>query len=133
MIVGTGIDLVEIERVQRALAIWGERMLQRLFSDRELAIFPPGRELARRAAGRLAAKEAVLKALGTGLSGCSWRDVEVLRDERGRPVCHLSGQAARIAAQRGICRIEVSISHGREQAIAHALALGRQGGERECD
>jgi len=132
VIVGSGVDLIEIRRVEEAIARRGERLLERLFTARERALFPPGREFGRRAAGRLAAKEAVLKALGTGLSGCRWRDVEVLRDACGGPVCQLSGGAARTAARLGVTRVTVSISHGKEHAVASALALA-EGGDRVCD
>ncbi len=121
-----GVDLVEIPRVARALNRYGERFLRRVFTPAEV-IYSRGRvpELA----GRFAAKEAVAKALGVGMrmlapEGVEWHEVEVLGDWRGRPEVYLHGRAASRAAQLGLTRWAVSLSHEREYAIAFVVAMG---------
>jgi holo-[acyl-carrier protein] synthase len=115
LIVGTGIDIVEIGRLRKALERW-PRLYDRLFSPAEIASCPSLRTKFIRLAGRFAAKEAVAKAIGTPLS---WRDVEITNDTRGKPMVTLGPRAA--ASTRGV-EVLVSISHGRDYAVAHALA-----------
>src|SRR5437868_15195524 len=91
-----GVDLIEIERIEAAVNRWGERFLHRVWTDRELA-YCRGRYP--QLAARFAAKEAVSKALGTGIRGIVWRDIEVLPDRRGKPLLFLDGGAK----QRGAC------------------------------
>jgi phosphopantetheine--protein transferase-like protein len=121
-----GVDLIEIPRVERALKRYGERFLRRVFTPAEV-IYSRGRgpELAT----RFAAKEAVAKALGVGMrilapDGVEWHEVEILGDWRGRPEVYLHGGAARRAAQLGLTRWAVSLSHEREYAIAVVVATG---------
>ncbi len=121
MMVGIGMDLVEVPRMAKAIERGGERLLARLFTggEREDA---RGRDEAGELASRFAAKEAALKALGTGWSGgISWRDVEVQRDGSGRLVLALAGRAAAIARERGVARAFLSVS--RDGALAGAVVI----------
>jgi holo-[acyl-carrier protein] synthase len=117
MICGVGLDLIEIERVRRAWARFGDRFARRVLSDAEWASMhgDPAAFLA----GRLAAKEAVFKALGTGWAeGVTWRDVEVLNAPSGAPEIRLRGVAQRRCAERGASGAHLSLSHTREHAAA---------------
>ena len=121
MILKTGIDVIEIPRVQAALDRHGERFLKRVFTD--LEIFEC-RGKADALAVRFAAKEAASKALGTGIGPISWRDVETLHKWSGEPYLVLHGAAERIANQLGLAVWAVSLSHSRENAIAVVVATG---------
>ncbi|MFN8498866.1 MAG: holo-ACP synthase [Anaerolineae bacterium] len=115
----TGVDLIEVERVARSVERFGERFLNRVFTPQERAILgdsPP------RLAARFAAKEAVAKALGTGIGAFAWRDIEIGRDERGAPFVTLHGPAAARAAELGLRRFALSLSHTHEHAIAFVVA-----------
>lgn len=128
-VLGHGIDLVEIARIERMLEEHGPRFLDRCFTPREAqhADAAP-RKRFERLAGRFAAKEAVLKALGTGWrDGIAWTDMEILPDAQGRPVLALRGEAAAIAASRGIGAWSLSITHTDAIAMASAIALSVQG------
>lgn len=117
---GIGVDLVEVARVKGAL----ERhpaLVRRLFTEQEAVDAGQGPQRYPRLAARLAAKEAVSKALGTGLSGFSWRDIEVRRVLGGRPEVHLSGGAEALAASLGVRRIFLSLTHTRDHALAEAV------------
>jgi len=122
MIRGVGIDIVEVARVERAVARWGEAFLDRVFTDQERAHAGGTALAAQRLAGRFAAKEAVMKALGLGLGSMAWREIEIATDAGGRPVVRLRGRAARAAARLGVGAWLVSISHTGRLAIAQALA-----------
>jgi holo-[acyl-carrier protein] synthase len=119
VIAGLGIDLVEVARVEQGARRHGRRLLDRLFTPAEIAYCEP---LARRYesyAARFAAKEACLKALGTGQrDGISWHDMEVVRDGLGRPELRLSGQAREAATRRGVSTVLLSLSHTRDHATA---------------
>ena len=117
----TGVDLVQIQRIAALLDRYGERFARRVFTDRELAAC---RQRPDRLATRFAAKEAVSKALGTGIGRISWREIEVINDPAGRPELVLSGQAAELAAELGLREWAISLSHSREQAIAFVVAAG---------
>jgi holo-[acyl-carrier protein] synthase len=117
----TGVDLVQIQRIAVLLDRYGERFTRRVFTDRELAAC---RQRPDRLATRFAAKEAVSKALGTGIGRVSWREIEVVNDPAGRPELVLSGQAAELAAELGLREWAISLSHSREQAIAFVVAAG---------
>jgi len=115
-----GVDIIEIGRVQRAITRWGERFLDRLYTPAELALCRGGgSELA----VRFAAKEAISKALGTGLLGVSWREMEVLVDRRGKPFVQLYGRAARRAEHLGLMEFAVSLSHSQDFAVAFVVAV----------
>jgi holo-[acyl-carrier protein] synthase len=118
------VDLVEIERFQAAIQRHGERFLRRVFTDRELE--EVGHNIASLAA-RFAAKEAVSKALGTGIGPIAWREIEVLRGDARQPVLHLHGQAAQRAETLGLSTWSLSLSHTQNYAIAMVVGIGNEG------
>lgn len=120
----TGVDLIEIARVERALERHGERFLERVFTAEEIAY---SRHRPAELAARFAAKEAVAKALGVGMrmmarDGIGWREAEILGDGRGKPLVRLCGRAAERADELGLEEWAVSLSHTREHAIAFVIA-----------
>jgi len=120
--VSIGVDIVEIERIGRTLARFGERFLRRVYTEGEIAYC---RGKPSRLAARFAAKEAVAKALGVGIfwrEGVYWRDVEVTRDHRGKPGIRLSGGALERAQQERLTHWALSLSHSREYAVAMVVA-----------
>ncbi len=119
----TGVDMIEIQRIQQAVERFGERFLGRIFTSAELACCQGQMESL---AARFAGKEAVVKALGTGSwrAGICWTDVEILRDDQGAPRLRLHNQAAQKAHQLGLAHWSISLSHDRERAIAFVVALG---------
>lgn len=125
-IIGHGIDIVEIRRIQAMLASHGERFVERCFTAAERDYAESGRRRrAERYAVRFACKEAVLKALGTGWrQGITWRDVAVARDPSGQPRVVLSGRCAELAARNRIAQWLVSLSHTDELAIASVIGIG---------
>lgn len=120
MIVGLGVDLVEVARLRESPR--AERLLARLFTPAELAE-TQGAARWLSLAARFAAKEAVVKALGSGLRGMRWRDIEIRREPLGRPTVRLSGGAARRAEEIGVAEVLVSLSHTQEYAVAQAVAV----------
>ena len=127
MSLSTGVDIVELDRIRRAIARHGERFLARVYTEAELDRY---RDRLPELAVRLAAKEAVSKALGVGLRhisshGIGWHDVEVLSDPYGKPVLRLSGCAQVLAEELGLCDWAVSLSHSREYAVAFVVASGQ--------
>ena len=124
-ILGYGVDIVELGRVERLLASPDNDWLLAVFSpdEQRAADAPPAR--VRYFAGRYAAKEAVAKALGTGISGdIAWTDIEVLREPTGAPIVRISGGALNAASGKHISRWLISISHTGEYAVASAIAVG---------
>lgn len=124
MIKGLGVDLVEVGRIQWLWRRWGERFVRRVLTPAERSGCPAGDgpAAARYLAGRVAAKEALFKALGTGLAeGISWQDVEIRPDGRGSPCARLAGVARARAEAVGADAVHVSISHARGQAVAVAI------------
>jgi holo-[acyl-carrier protein] synthase len=121
MIRGLGVDIVEVDRIRRAVSRWGEPFLRRIFTPRELS---RGTSLAaaEHFAGRFAAKEAVMKALGAGRAGLGWQEIEITTDASGRPGVFLSGRAEERANRLGVRAWQIAISHSRLVAIAQALA-----------
>ena len=120
----TGIDLIEIARVERLLSRYGDRFLARVFTPAEI-LYCRGRTA--ELAARFAAKEAVSKALGVGVrmiahDGVHWQDVEIVGDPRGKPLVHLYGRAAQRANELGLAEWAISLSHSREHAIAFVVA-----------
>ena len=116
-----GVDIIEVERMSRGMARYGERFCDRFFTPREREQCG-GR--ATSLAGRFAVKEAVGKALGTGIGDISWQEIEVISDERGRPVLNLHGTAARLAAEQGLAEWSISLSHTNTHAVGMAVAMG---------
>ena len=122
MIVGTGIDIVEVPRIAAAIERFGERFLARVFTADEIRYCKSKANSVERFAARFAAKEAALKALGTGMSrGISWQQVEVRREPGGRPTIHFSGKAAQIAGQLGARHASLSLTHTKQQAMAQVI------------
>jgi holo-[acyl-carrier-protein] synthase len=126
-----GIDIVEIDRVRRIL-VRRREFVERFFGPEEINYYEIRNMNVSSIAGGFAAKEAVAKALGTGFRSFRWSDIAILPNELGRPVVNLYGKAKEISRGLGIERILVSISHGRDYAVAHALALGGADNE-NCD
>lgn len=128
MIVGTGIDVVEVPRVAAALERFGRRFIERIFTEEEIRYCDSKANPAERYAARFAAKEAAMKAIGTGWNhGVRWRDVEVRRMRGGRPTLVLSGKAAEFAQRLGAVRTQISLTHTAAEAIAHVIL--ESGGE----
>lgn len=122
MIVGTGIDLVEIDRVQKIIVKWGERFLNKVFTLDEIRYCYTKKENHFQSfAGIFAAKEAFAKALGTGMRKIIWQEIEIRSDNMGKPSLYLSGLAQSIIAEIGITNINVSISHSRKLAVAQVI------------
>jgi len=123
MIVGVGVDVIEVERLQRTLSRYGQQFLAHVYAEEEQQDAPEGEGKAAYYAGRWAAKEAVAKALGSGIGReCAWTDIRVLRSANGRPEIRLHGAGARTAAALGIDHVHVSISHVKRLACASAVA-----------
>jgi holo-[acyl-carrier protein] synthase len=121
--VSIGSDIVEVARVERLITRY-ERAERRLFTEAEIDYCRARRNWHEHMAARFAAKEAVLKALGTGLGpGMRWTDVEVVNEDNGRPVVRLSGEVAAFAERTGVRQLELSLSHTSGLALAQALAV----------
>src|SRR5258706_4273500 len=119
MIVGSGVDLCEVPRIKEAIARHGKRFLERVYTSREIDYAERKKNKFERYAARFAAKEAGMKALGTGWrGGLGWRDIEVTNLRSGRPTLSFHGKAAEIAEKLGVRNIALSITHTAEQAIA---------------
>jgi holo-[acyl-carrier protein] synthase len=124
-VIGTGVDLVDIQRISSAIDKFGERFLSRIFTDNEVFYCQSMKYPARHLAARFAAKEAVSKALGTGIgNACGWKDIEVVRRESGSPDILLWGAGKGTAAGMGISDIHISLSHTDTHAVATAVASG---------
>jgi holo-[acyl-carrier protein] synthase len=127
MIVGSGIDLVEIGRIQQSVDRYGERFLDRVYTAGEKAYCLRKRNAAESLAARFAAKEAGAKALGTGISqGVSWLEIEVVREPSGRPGLRFHGRAAERAGQMGVGNIALSLTHTGELAMASVVLEDRR-------
>jgi holo-[acyl-carrier protein] synthase len=122
MIVGTGIDIAEVPRIAQSIERFGERFLQRIFTPGEIRYCDSKANRVERYAARFAAKEAAMKALGTGWNhGVRWRDCEVTRMPGGRPTLSFHGKAAEFAAKLGTKNIALSLTHTKEQAMAQVI------------
>jgi holo-[acyl-carrier protein] synthase len=127
VIVGMGIDIAEVERVKAAIERHGEAFLRRVYTPRERQYCEKFKNKYERYAGRFAAKEATMKALGTGWSrGVRWVDLEVVRQSGGRPTISLAGEAAKVASALGVERVALSITHTSAQAFAQVIFEGEQ-------
>jgi holo-[acyl-carrier protein] synthase len=119
MLVGTGIDMIEIDRIAQSIDRFGDRFLSRIFTPAEIAYCRNKKNSAESFAARFAAKEAGAKALGTGIQhGVTWKELEVRRDPGRRPNLHFSGRAKEIAAQLGVRHISLSLTHSTTTAMA---------------
>lgn len=124
-IIGIGTDIIECLRIAQMIDRHGELFIQRVYTEHEIAYCSTKKAATQHYAGRWAAKEAVLKALGTGwVRGISWRDVEVRNKVGGAPTVALCGGAKEVLERSGIARMHISISHCRSHAIAYAIAEG---------
>jgi holo-[acyl-carrier protein] synthase len=124
---GIGTDIIECLRIAQMIERHGEHFINRVYTDHEIQYCSARKSATQHYAGRWAAKEAILKAIGTGwIRGISWRDVEVHNLPGGQPVVKLRGGAREAVEQRGITDVLVSISHCRSHATAYALAKGEQ-------
>jgi len=122
MIVGTGIDIAEVPRIRQSIERFGDRFLQRIFTTGEIRYCDSKMNRYERYAARFAAKEAAMKALGTGWNhGVRWRDCEVVRMPGGRPTIAFHGKAGEFAAKLGMKNTALSITHTAEQAIAQVI------------
>ncbi len=117
----TGVDLIEIERVRKMILRHGSRFLERIFTPNELAEVG---EFPASLAARFAAKEAVAKALGTGIGRVGWREIEILSDQDRRPHLHLHGEANRLAIELHLTTWSISLSHSQTHAVAVAFGIG---------
>ncbi len=125
MIVGLGLDIAEIDRIEAAIKRHGAPFLERLFTPAEVAYCESHKGKYERYAARFAAKEAAMKALGTGWShGVRWRDIEVTREPSGKPTLRLEGVAADIAKRMGVKNISLSITHSGNLALAEVIFEG---------
>lgn len=122
MIVGLGLDIAEIDRIQAAITRHGAPILERLYTPAEVAYCESHRNKFERYAGRFAAKEAAMKALGTGWRrGVRWRDIEIIRERSGKPTLALKGAAKRIAEGLSVRNISVTITHSGNLALAEVI------------
>lgn len=122
MIAGTGVDIVEVSRVAAAIERHGERFLRRVFTESEIRYCDSKANRMERYAARFAAKEAGLKAIGTGWRcGVAWLDLEVQRESSGRPTLVFTGKAGEFATELGVKRTFLSLSHTAEYAVAHVI------------
>lgn len=124
MLTGIGTDLIEIDRIRRAISRHN-RFLERVFTKNELVFFESRGMDTASIAANFAGKEAVLKVLGTGITGLSWKDIEILRETSGKPFVKLTGPAAVLAEQMEIKEILISLSHSKTHALAFATGLRR--------
>jgi holo-[acyl-carrier protein] synthase len=125
MILGTGVDLAEVDRIRKAIEQYGDRFIRRIYTDAEIAYVERKANRFERYAGRFAAKEAGMKAIGTGWKhGVRWVDFEVSNLPSGRPTLRLHGEAARVAEQMGVKSILLSITHTAEMGMAQVILEG---------
>ena len=120
---GIGIDIIEIARIERAVARWGEGFLHRIYTELELKLYG---DKPSSLAARFAGKEAVIKALGTRARGIGWREIEIVSDSSGKPLVHLYGKAQNQAQDLSPDSIAISLSHSREYAIAFVISETRR-------
>lgn len=122
MIVGTGIDVAEVDRIARSIERFGNRFLQRVFTAEEIRYCESKANKTERYAGRFAAKEAAMKAIGTGWNkGVAWRDIEVTREAGGRPRVAFHNKAGEFFARLGAVRAHLSITHTEGLAMAQVI------------
>ncbi|MGH9834243.1 MAG: holo-ACP synthase [Blastocatellia bacterium] len=123
MIVGIGVDIVDIPRLERSIAQYGERFINRVFTAREIEYCERLARKGERYATRFAAKEAARKAIGaaTPVKALSWHDVEIISSTEGAPQLQFHGRAAELAKELQVARAHVSLSHGQDQAIAFVV------------
>ncbi len=125
MIVGTGVDLCEVGRIRDSIARYGKRFTERIYTPLEIAYVERKANRYERYAARFAAKEAGMKAIGTGWrGGVRWQDFEVVNLPTGRPTLRLHGKAAEYATHLGVTQISLSLTHTAELGMAHVILEG---------
>jgi holo-[acyl-carrier protein] synthase len=125
MIVGTGTDICEVDRIRKSIERFGERFMRRCFTADEIAYCQSKANFAERFAARFAAKEAAMKAIGTGLStGVGWQHIEVGHAPGGRPILRFTARAAELAAAMGAKHIHLSLTHTQDNAMAMVILEG---------
>lgn len=122
LIVGCGIDLIKIERIEKIIRRWGDNFIFRIFTplEREYCEKKKGNKY-QSYAGKFAAKEALLKALGLGLGGVNWKEIEIINNELGQPIIDTSGKLKNIVLTKGVSKYFITISHTKEYAIAEVV------------
>jgi len=125
LIIGCGIDLVKIERIEKIIKKWGDNFTSRVFTllEREYCEKKKGNKY-QSYAGRFAAKEALLKSLGLGLSGVNWKEIEIENNELGQSIIETSGKLKKIASEKGVSKYFITISHTKDYAIAQVILEG---------
>jgi len=113
-----GIDMIEIARIEKAIARWGEGFLHRIYTEPELKLC---RRKPSSLAARFAGKEAVIKAIGTQTKGISWREIEILAESSGKPLVHVYGKAQNQVDSLGLDELAISLSHSKEYAVAFVV------------
>ena len=119
-----GIDIIEIARIEKAIARWGEGFLHRIYTEPELKLY---HKKPSSLAARFAGKEAVIKAIGTQTKGISWREIEILAEPGGKPLVHLYGKAQSQADSLGLDKLAISLSHSKEYAVAFVIGETKRG------
>lgn len=124
MIIGTGVDIVEISRIRQAADKWKDKFLSRVFTEKELGYANSKKFACQHLAARFAAKEAVLKAFGdSSINNMEWKNIEIINNKDGKPMVRLNGEAKRMMAKRGVRDIIVSLSHTKNYAVANAILV----------
>lgn len=125
MIIGCGIDLVKIGRIEKIINKWGDNFTSRVFTllEREYCEKKKSNKY-QSYAGRFAAKEALLKSLGLGMRGINWKEIEIENDELGQPIIDMSGKLKKIASEKGVSKYFITISHTKDYAIAQVILEG---------
>lgn len=127
MVLNTGIDIIEVDRVRRAVKKWGDNFLKKVFTDKEIKYSSRRRFAYQHLAARFATKEAVLKAFGGGWSRTlPWKDVEIVNNKNGKPEIMLYREARRLYDKKGIEKIVVSMSHTKNYAVANAILISKK-------
>jgi len=125
LIIGCGIDLVKIERIEKIIIRWGNNFNSRIFTPLERDYCEKKKcNKFQSYAGKFAAKEALLKALGLGLRGVNWKEIEIKNDELGQPIIDTSGKLKNIALAKGVSKYFISISHTKDYAVAQVILEG---------
>lgn len=125
MILGIGIDIIEIERFQKAIEKWGDPFLTKVFTDREIAYARKRRFSPQHFAARFATKEAVFKAFGDDKASIrKWTDIEIFNDTNGKPFIEFHGDAKRLQSRRKVRDVKVSMAHSGGHAVANAVLVG---------
>ena len=127
MIVGTGIDIVEVFRMRDAISKWGDNFLTKVFTDKEIKYSNSKRFAPQHFAARFAAKEAVVKAFGVARKyPLNWTDIEIFNDEEGKPVILFSNDALKLKKRKKVSEVVVSMSHSKNYAVANAILLRKR-------